>query len=88
MSQLATVEELSEAVFSTQSVLRLYNSDFLAMKNSCEIGTSQGGWRALEHGSRGHCWIHCQATPSEDIEDLVHAIVRSNVRELLIVLRL
>jgi hypothetical protein len=53
---------------------------------SCEIGTSQQGpdpWNPEAEDTVGTSW---QATPSEDIEGLVCAIVRSKVCELAIAL--
>jgi hypothetical protein len=79
------MEELLEVVFYTQSVPRLYNSDLLAMKNSREIGASQQGLEPWNTEAEDIVGIRCQATPVEHIEDLVCAIMRSNVCELAIV---
>jgi hypothetical protein len=43
----ATMEELLEATFSVWSMPRQYNSDPLAMKNSCEMDASQRGRKPL-----------------------------------------
>jgi hypothetical protein len=52
------------------------------MKKSFEISASQQEPEPWNTEAEVIVWIRCQATPSEDIEDLVCAIVRSNVCEL------
>jgi hypothetical protein len=48
-------------------------------KVSCEIGTSQRGPEPWNLEAEDIVGIHCQAVPSEDIEDLVCGTVRSSV---------
>jgi hypothetical protein len=67
MDTHATIEELLGAVFSVQSMPRLYNSDTLAMKNSCETGASQWGPELWNMEAEDIVGTRCQATPSEDI---------------------